>query len=84
MQVRRLGERSSNITHDYKNSSIENNFLIKFQNFCRKHFLVTLQILRYSWFGENSRMYPIEEWEVQEKAGKINERSVQRSEAREV
>ncbi len=41
MCVRRLGEGSSNITSDYKNS-IENNFLIKFQNFCRKHFLVTL------------------------------------------
>ncbi len=42
MCVRRLGEGSSNITNDYKNFSIENNFLIKFQNFCRKHFLVTL------------------------------------------
>ncbi len=42
MRVRRLGEGSSNITYDYKNSSIENNFLMKFQNFCQKHFLVTL------------------------------------------
>ncbi len=42
MRVRRWEERSSNITYDYKNSSTENNFLIKFQNFCRKHFLVTL------------------------------------------
>ncbi len=42
MRVRRLGEGSSNITYDNKNSSIENNFLIKFQNFCQKHFLVTL------------------------------------------
>ncbi len=41
MRVRRLGKGSSNITYDYKNSSIENNFLMKFQNFCRKHFLVT-------------------------------------------
>ncbi len=46
MRVRRLGEGSSNITYDYKNSSIENNFLIKFQNFYRKHFLVTLYICR--------------------------------------
>ncbi len=38
MHVRRLGEGSSNITYDYKNSSIENNFLIKFQNFCRSTF----------------------------------------------
>ncbi len=42
MRVRRLGEDSSNITYDYKNFSKENNFLIKFQNFCRKHFLVSL------------------------------------------
>ncbi len=42
MRVRRLGEGSSNKTYDYKNSSIENNFLIKFQNFCRKHLLVNL------------------------------------------
>ncbi len=39
-----IGEGSSNITYDYKNSSIENSFLIKFQNFCWKHFLVTLYI----------------------------------------
>ncbi len=44
MRVRRLGEGSSYITYDYKNSSMGNNFLIKFQNFCRKHFLVTLYI----------------------------------------
>ncbi len=44
MRVKRLEEGSSNITYDYKNSSIENNFLIKFQNFCRKHFLITLYI----------------------------------------
>ncbi len=61
----RLGEDSSNITYDYKNSSIENNFLIKFQNFCRKHFLVTLYIIiallilrdqffkQYNWFFFN-------------------------------
>ncbi len=42
MRVRRLGEGSFNITYDYKNSSIENNFLVKFQNFCWKYFLVTL------------------------------------------
>ncbi len=40
--VGRLEEGSFNITYDYKNSSIENDFFIKFQNFCRKHFLVTL------------------------------------------
>ncbi len=44
MHVRWLGKGSSNITYDYKNSSIENKFLKKFQNFCRKHFLVTLYI----------------------------------------
>ncbi len=37
-----IGEGSSNLTYDYKNCLIENNFLIKFQNFFRKHFLVTL------------------------------------------
>ncbi len=42
MRVRQLGEGSSNITYDYKNSSIETNFLTKFQNVCWKHFLVTL------------------------------------------
>ncbi len=42
MRVRPLGEDSSSITYDYKNSSIEKNFLIKFQKFCWKHFLVTL------------------------------------------
>ncbi len=41
-----IGGGSSNITYDYKNSSIENNFLIKFQNFRRKHFMVTLYLVR--------------------------------------
>ncbi len=61
MRVTRLGEGSSNITYDYKNSSIENNFLIKFQNFCQKCFLVTLHIIwvtfrKFSLF--RSRTWP--------------------------
>ncbi len=45
---RRLGEASSNITYDYKNSSTENNFF-KFQNFCRKHFLVPCTLIMYHY-----------------------------------
>ncbi len=60
MRVRRFWQDSSNIIYDYKNSSVENNFLIKFQNFYQKHFLVTLYVILFPLllvFAKSEKLY---------------------------